>query len=229
MLFQMTLAQMVHDAIVAANTLAGANVNFPGVWPTQKQNFPAVIIDVPHDHKDSLLRGQPSFNTTSYIGIEAQIWSTTLLDCKNKTYQLWDQITQAVIGDNAIIKVTQQFPTIDTKAEWNSGTEFFIGHITMMVAMEFYEGPETYDTTAQATGVNVLGVHVDAANIFDATGTYPATPWPDAVAAAPRTTGPDGRDEVYAQAIVNQTGIDRMTEDLAERVTEDGQVRGTAP
>ena len=38
-------------------------------------------------------------------------------------------------------------------------------------------------------------IHLDTTTPFDASGTYPNPPFPDAVQPAPRTSGPDGRAE----------------------------------
>ena len=62
--------------------------------------------------------------------------------------------------------------------------------------LEFFE---LYEPNAPID-LQTITLNVDLQNIFDATGTYSNPPFPAAVVPAPRTTGPDGRDEGYVEA-----------------------------
>jgi hypothetical protein len=61
--------------------------------------------------------------------------------------------------------------------------------------------PPTLDPAAEIAAIQPVGPlqHIsitnDLTNVFDATGIYDNPPFPDAVNAAPRTAGPDGRAE----------------------------------
>lgn len=69
-----------------------------------------------------------------------------------------------------------------------------MAELLMHIEVEFYQGPEAFFPIV-AVPLDSIGLHVDTAQPFDPNGTYANPPFPASVHPAPRTSGPDGRDE----------------------------------
>lgn len=194
-LMRRTLCQMTITALKDANTLAADNVFSPGDRPTPKENMPALLVRCKHERKESMVRAQPNFTTTAFIRIDARLQATDEAEVQDNMDTLCDQIEQAILTNHDIIAVLQQISSVETQMDVSSESEFHVGQAVIEFGMEFYQSQEDYYAPVNPPDLTEVRTNVDLTNIFDATATYPNPPFPSSVQAAPRTSGPDGRNE----------------------------------
>ena len=199
-----TSAQLMTLTVQAltGTTNAGANVFNPRDWSTWDGSYPVLLISTPREDGDSLGRNTPQFTVTTTVRIEARVQApatdsdaaaTTLLDTLQA---MREQVKQAVINSPSIMPLLQQFPFYRSEITTDPSGDQHLGQLVLELGMEFYQGPEDFYPIV-TTQIDEFGIHVDSINVFDPSGTYPNPPFPDAVTPAPRTQGPDGRDEGY--------------------------------
>jgi hypothetical protein len=191
MLRRANLRLIAVAALKSARTLAGQSVFSPRDWPTWSGNYPAILVQTPRERKESVARGMPQFTTTVTMTVIGRVDGTDEGRVEADLESLCEQIEQAILTNHDLVQLTQQFSSVDTRMEVTNEGEKHIGEVQMDFAMEFFEAfqPVISDSLEQ------VDVHLDLAGPFDAQGTYPDPAFPDAVQAAPRTSGPDGRDE----------------------------------
>jgi hypothetical protein len=75
-----------------------------------------------------------------------------------------------------------------------------VGTMSIALGVEMFE---TFypDVNAQLAEIDLTA---DLVNVADPNGTYPDSPFPDAVTPAPRTAGPDGRAEGFVKVNFSQ-------------------------
>ncbi|HLN23889.1 MAG TPA: hypothetical protein VK558_07895 [Patescibacteria group bacterium] len=196
-MYSETLHQMIIAAITAAGTLAETRVYSPEDWPLTGLKLPAIQVGVGSDQKTSRGRIQPpSFITTTNITVDFSVEGDTKEQALARIQTLRDQVQTAVLTDNALICAINQFSSVDTsKPSVTAEGKRHVGGASIDFAMEY---PEDFAPSMDCVAVPLtsIGIHADLGNRFDATGTYPApTAPPYTPAAAPRPSGPDGRDE----------------------------------
>jgi hypothetical protein len=69
-----------------------------------------------------------------------------------------------------------------------------MAELAMSIEVKFYQGPEVF-FPIPTNPLQTVDINVDTAAPFDPNGTYANPPFPSAVNPAPRTSGPDGRNE----------------------------------
>jgi hypothetical protein len=82
---------------------------------------------------------------------------------------------------------------VSTNSTIDASGERIVGGLTMTLDIDLAE----MDWEIVFPSLEGVDIHVDTASPFDAQGTYAGTLFPDSVMSAPRTSGPDGRDEGY--------------------------------
>jgi hypothetical protein len=200
MLYRANLRQIAVAALKSARTLAGQSVFSPRDWPDWSGNYPVIHVQTLRERKESVGRQMPEFTTTVTMTVIGRLDGTDEGRVEEQLETLCEQIEQAILTNHDLVQLTQQFSSVDTRMEVTNEGEKHIGEVQMDFAMEFFEAfqPVFPDPIEQ------VNVHVDLASPFDATGTYPDPPFPDAVQPATRSSGPDGRDEGALTIILPQ-------------------------
>jgi hypothetical protein len=182
------------DALRQANTLAGQNV-FVYAWPTNSRTNPAILVNWGRDTKISNGREVPNFTSTFTLRLELKVQAVNMEEARNQLDVLLSQVEQAILTNYKLNVLLQHFPHFDTIDTTDSDSENFVASAICDIAMETFEIFQPVDPP----DLEDISVNVDLINRFDATGTYPHAPFPEAVPSAPRTTGPDGRNEGYVR------------------------------
>jgi hypothetical protein len=201
----MTTTIELMDLVVEAlngHTDAGTHVYSPRDWPTFDGSYPVLFIADTEEQADSLGRNAPQFNVTTTVTIEARMQMEPMNQdvSAGLVYDylgnLREQVKKALINYTPLMTKLQQFSFFRSRIVTDPSGDQHLGRMVFEVGLEFYQGPEDFYPYPFAE-VDELHLHVDSKNVFDAGGTYQNPPFPDAVNPAPRTSGPDGRDEGY--------------------------------
>lgn len=149
----MTTSTQLRDLAVNAlkgATDAGQNVYTIRTWPTEASNYPIIMVKAPKEHKESLGRNAPQFNTTLTLGIlarvkaAAQLKDAGALAAEQAIERLKNQIEVALINNPSLMDEIQQFASVDTEVDVNSEGDDINGQLVMTLAIEFYQGPEDF-------------------------------------------------------------------------------------
>lgn len=197
------------------NKVEGVTVYSPGNWPTAQENLPALLVKASNVRKQSAGRNVPQFTTVITVQVEGRLAAATPEDAQDAIERLEFQVEQTILTGHWTKQIVQQFPSVTSDSEVNSEGKTHLAGFRMVIECETFEvfdetvffpdestWPPADPVIAPFEGVNL---HLDTAQPFDATGTYSGTPFPTAIPAAPRTTGPDGRDEGYVTVDLPQT------------------------
>ncbi len=193
--------------LAALQRIQGVSVDSPGDWATPPAKLPAILMRVGRERKEALTRSMPEFTTVATVEIEARVEATTAAAAQDAIEALCYSIENMVLTDFSVIGMTQKVSSIDSEIEITANGKSQFGGVKMEIAVEMMEAfdptvpaprPTVWPATPSATQpLTSVGIHADMTGSFDPDGTY--TPSPDAPAytpvPAPRTTGPDGRDE----------------------------------
>jgi len=188
-------------AVAALNAGAlGTEVDSPGDWSTPPDGFPAILLRVPSDRKESKQMGQPEFDTTIVVEIEARVAANSASDAQDAIEAFCYRIEQLLLTDFELVKIVQRVTSVDTSTTISAEGRVHIAEAKMSFAFEVFEAFDPFDPfdpfdQSDPPPITSFGIHVDAINVADPTGTYPNAPFPSSVTPAPRTAGPDGRDE----------------------------------
>ena len=171
----------------------------PGDWTTQVQNLPAVLVRAPRGSKEPTSRGAPTFTSIVVIEVETKVVGKTGPETQDLLEQLDAEVEVALLTNYALVRMTQQF-SIEVESEVNADGRNHYGGSKWVIRCEVFESFDPiYDAPASvqpvAPPLDGMTVHADLANVFDANGAYQGAAFPTAVLPAPRSAGPDGRDE----------------------------------
>lgn len=184
----------------AIQSLTGVTVVSPGDWETMPAALPEIKVRCGTDSKTSVAKQQPDFTTQVTIEILARVLAATDTAAQDALEALGGKIEAAVFGSVPLIALCQRVSSVTTQTSINADGEQHIGAILVTAQFEVFEvfDPIELDPSL-AVALQQVNVHVDTARPFDPAGTYALPPFPASVTSAPRTIGPDGRDEGYAQ------------------------------
>ena len=225
MLYRRQMRIAVLDALNKANLWIGdspVSIDSPGNWDLQHLRsedsaLPQILVRTGIEGKASNIRaGLPQFNSSVSIEVMCAVSSTTAEKAQDDIEGLWFLIEIILLTDYSIICSVQNVSSVDSKLEINSSGNT---HIAAISAAFVYESFEVYDSQSfinqptdpqqpqpqfpvdppPTVNLDQAGIHFDLVNVADPTGTYPNSPFPDSVNSAPRTQGPDGRDEGFVQ------------------------------
>jgi hypothetical protein len=198
-------------AVAALQRIAGLTVQSPGDWNTPPSKLPAALVRTPSERKDGAAKSQPNFTTTVTLEIDLRVQGSTAEAAQDALEALGYTVEETLLRDYSLNAMIQQFSGVDVDAEITAEGGVHFGGARMRIACETLETFGVGDPVADGTvtpgpwpvsppatvDLTSVGVHLDMLDPFDPTGTY--TPSPDAPAytptPAPRTVGPDGRDE----------------------------------
>lgn len=177
------------------------NIDSPGNWDVQQLKessyLPCVLVRTSNEGKASNIKaGLPQFDTAVTVEILCALSATTAEKAQDTLEKFWLVIENILLCTPSIINQVQNVQGVDTIFKIDSTGD---NHIAAVSAAFVYEGFEYFDGAIDTQDLKSAGIHVDLANVFDPNGTYPDPPFPDSVAPAPRTHGPDGRDEGHLE------------------------------
>lgn len=176
--------------------ITGVTVESPGDWATPPGKLPNIKLRCGIDRKQSVAKTQPEFTTTVTLELLARVGASTASAAQDAIEDLGQKIELAILGAPAFVVLLQQVSSVTTQTEINAEGEQHLAGIQMSIDCEVFEAFDpTEINPADYPALQQLNVHVDTAAPFDATGTYASPAFPDSVTPAPRTSGPDGRDE----------------------------------
>lgn len=204
----MLARRQFRQAVVAAlQGIPGLAVDSPGDWNTPPAKLPSALVRVSGDRKESQGPQLPTFTTSVSLDIVLRVQALSAAAAQDSLEALGYTVEQQLLTNYAVIGMLQQVASIETEVEITSEGREHIARASMRVVGELFESfdpteaapaPSTWPVVPAATvPLDSIGLHADLTNVFDPSGTYapsadapPYTPTP-----APRTSGPDGRDE----------------------------------
>jgi hypothetical protein len=176
--------------------ITGIIVESPGDWETAPARLPNIKLRAPNDLKRSGARTLPQFTSVVTLELLLTVQGDTAEAAQDEIESLGQQVEACFFSAQPLVQLCQQFPTVTTAIDISSDGKRHAGRATMRIDCEVFEAFDpTEINPADYPALQRLDVHVDTAAPFDATGTYPSPAFPASVTAAPRTSGPDGRDE----------------------------------
>lgn len=159
------LLNLVHAAIVAANTDAGGQVFKPGDWPTQDGQYPIIKMRLVLEDRQSLARsGEPQFITVATIRLSQEVSAPARLDdlgateAEAKAWRLKRQCDAAIVNSYPLTSVIQRIVSMRSQLAFNSDAATHLAGIQTDIALEFYEGAENF---APVEADDIDEVHVD--------------------------------------------------------------------
>ena len=205
----MTTSADIRSLFVAAlkgATDAGQSVFSPFDWPTSPSSYPLILVHARKERKVSLGPNTPQFDVYTTVEILARTKSGALVGdagsaaalAAAERLKLQIEVTlinnPAIWADPAGGQRIEQFTSVDSEINTNSEGDMPMAELSMTIEVKFYQGPEFF-YPIPADPLQTVDIYVDTAQPFDPNGTYPNPPFPSAVTPAPRTSGPDGRNE----------------------------------
>lgn len=150
------LLGMVQAALVAGNTDLGSRIYQPADWPTQPDQYPIGKLRLIAENRQSPGHGaEIEFQTTSTVRLEIQCSAPAALDDTGATAvetQLWQvkkQAEVAVIGSYPLTTSIQRIVSINSQLAYTTAATHLAG-VQMDIALEFYEGPESFAPVVSA-------------------------------------------------------------------------------
>ena len=191
---------------LTGQTLAGNAVYSPYDWPTSPSTYPLILVHARKERNVSLGPNTPEFDVYTTVEIIARVQSPAgIVDTGSvaalaaaETLKL--QIEVALINNPLIWadpnggQRIEQFTTVDSEINTSSEGSMPMAELAMSIEVKFYQGPEVF-FPIPTNPLQTVNINVDTAEPFDPNGTYANPPFPSAVNPAPRTSGPDGRNE----------------------------------
>lgn len=145
------LLGLVRDALVAAGTDAGSRIYAPGDWPTQPDSYPITKIRLVNESRQSIARSSaPEFTTTALIRIISEVSAPAKLDDAGATdaemacWRIKRQNEVAIVNGYPLTASIQQISSIYSQLAFNSEGTTHLAGIQTDLALEFYEGPESF-------------------------------------------------------------------------------------
>jgi len=199
MLHRSLLRDIAADVLRRAQTIAEERVYTPRDWPTVRC-YPCVLVDCLADHKESIGQEPPAFTATATLDINARIEKDNAVAAREACERLCDEMECALLTCTALLKQIQQVRTIDTTMEFDATGRVHIADLRMSLELEYFIAFNPFADTPPAlqpvaVPLERIGIHADLIAPADPSGTYPDPAFPASVTPAPRTCGPDGRDE----------------------------------
>lgn len=187
-------------------TDAGQSVYAPFDWPTSPSAYPLILVHSRKERKVSLGPNIPQFDVYTTVEIIARTKSPAMVGDAGSAVALAAaealklQIEMTLINnpdiwaDPAGGQRIEQFTSVDSEINTNSEGDMPMAELAMTIEVKFYQGAELF-YPIPTPPLEAVDIYVDTAQPYDPNGTYPNAPFPSAVTPAPRTSGPDGRNE----------------------------------
>ena len=214
--------QLRQSAMAVLQYLLNITVVSPGDWSVPPVKSPMLKVRCGADSKTSIAKAEPAFTTTCTLEILGQLLAQTAEDGQDQLEDLANRVEWTVCTFPAFLaRLVQQIASIRT--ETSIRNEQGDGHVCEFMMRVDIETFEHFDPTilGDYPELKEILVNLDTVSPFDpgagivyrrfnvgddvsrvlvvATGTssgnYPNPPFPQVVVPAPRTMGPDGRNE----------------------------------
>ncbi|MBQ0266784.1 ATP-binding protein [Providencia huaxiensis] len=131
-------------------TAAENRVYSPMDWSTVNADYPCIIVQTPFDHKKSLGRNVPQFNTITTVRVTGRLeeFDGDDLDGAMKAElaleALREEIERAVINSYELTRQIQQFIEIRSQISMSAEGEGHLAQLLMDLDIEYYQGPEEF-------------------------------------------------------------------------------------
>lgn len=141
---------LVVTALKDAATDAGDRVFTPRDWPTNSEDYPALLVQTPIDHKRSMGRNAPQFTSVTTVRITGRVeefdteTDNGALLAEEALEALRLQVEQAVINSFELTKQTQQYVEVRSTIDVDSNGEGHIGQLLYEIDIEYFQGPEDF-------------------------------------------------------------------------------------
>ncbi|MBQ0533467.1 ATP-binding protein [Providencia rettgeri] len=146
-------AAQIRELVVNAlkgKTAAENRVYSPMDWSTVGGEYPCIIVQTPFDHKKSLGRNVPQFNTVTTVRVTGRLeeFDGEELDGAMKAElaleALREQIERAVINSYELTRQIQQFLEVRSQIDISAMGEGHLAQLLMDLDIEYYQGPEEF-------------------------------------------------------------------------------------
>lgn len=127
------------QALIAANTIAGANVAHPRDWPTRPEDLPAISVQAPRERKSGMMAGQLEFTTTITLVVIGRLAGTEPAAVDDALDELSAQIEQALMLSADLAACVQKFESIDTQSSVTSDGKYHIGEVGVVFELSLYQ------------------------------------------------------------------------------------------
>lgn len=193
----------------ALTSSTGLQVFSPGAFESAPNDMPGAWVRTSRDRKQSIGPNGANFggNTVCTLEIVVRVAAATDIAAQD-SLESWAAIIEAtILGANALgVLPIEQFPEVRSDMKVEEEGDQFYGTYFVEFDLKTYEEFDSIALGPVLPDLELVAIHLDSINRYDPTGTYPNPPFPQAVTPAPRTQGPDGRDE--AAALITTTEID---------------------
>lgn len=150
------LLDAVHAALTGT-TDAGALVFRPGDWPSQPNTLPQLKLRILSESRQSIARsGAPEFITTTTIRIVGEVQARATEDDLGATEAeglLWSlkrQVEVAIVNSYPLTGLIQQIASMQSQIAFNAEGAVHLAGVQIDLALEFYEGPESFAPVASS-------------------------------------------------------------------------------
>ena len=144
------LLLLAYQALLGT-TAAADKVFKPGDWPSQEGQYPLIKMSLPLERRVANSRsGAPDFTTTPTIRIigevsaPAKVGDAGASDAEIALWALKRQIEVAIVNSYPLTSKIQHIPTITSQLDYSSDAATHLAGIRIDIALEFYEGPESF-------------------------------------------------------------------------------------
>lgn len=187
--------------LAALRTLPGiTTVESPPATATQPKEMPYIGLRCGSERKASQAKQLPTFTTTATIEILIRAAAATKEAVQDAIEALANSVELAVFGAPTVVALMQQAANVTSSTEISGEGSQYQAETLISIDFEMFETFEpAVIAPANYPAFEGVNVHVDAGRPYDANGVYLDPPFPDSVEPAPRTAGPDGRDEGYIE------------------------------
>ncbi|WP_338803579.1 ATP-binding protein [Xenorhabdus griffiniae] len=144
-----TIRNLVVLALIG-KTDAKSRVYSPRDWSTRGRDYPCILVQTPFDHKKSLGRNIPQFNTVTTVRVTGRIeefdddTDSGAEQAELALEALREQIERAVINSYDLTKEIQQFAEIRSQIDIDASGEGHFAQLLMDIDIECYQGPEDF-------------------------------------------------------------------------------------
>ncbi|MDC9591612.1 ATP-binding protein [Xenorhabdus sp. XENO-10] len=159
-------ASIIRNRVVQAlmgKTDAKSRVYSPRDWSTRGNDYPCILVQTPFDHKKSLGRNIPQFNTITTVRVTGRIeefdddTDSGAEQAELALEALREQVERAVINSYELTKTVQQFAEIRSQIDIDASGEGHFAQLLMDIDIEYYQGEEDFYPieTHQLDGIDV--------------------------------------------------------------------------
>lgn len=199
MLYRSILRDLAAEVLRRAQTIAAERVYTPRDWPTT-QCYPCILVDCLNDRKEALGQEPPAFTATATLEVNGRIQESSVAAARDACETLCDEIECALLTCADLLRRIQRVSSIEASMELNATGRVHIADMRMSFELEYFIAFDPLTDTPPAlqpvaVPLERVGIHADLIAPADPSGTYPDPAFPGSVTPAPRTHGPDGRDE----------------------------------